>query len=75
MAKILPGYQYEMDSTKDLLINRAIKILIDVGMLKVTATIYCIANHAYYRFVFFSDKICSKYKCLQINISNKQLSR
>ena len=69
MAKISPGYQYEMDSTKDLLINRAIKILIDVGMLKVTA------NHAYYRFVFFSDKICSKYKCLQINISNKQLSR
>ena len=44
MAKILPGYQYEMDSTKDLLINRAIKIVIDVGMLKVTATIYCIAK-------------------------------
>ena len=34
-----------MDSTKDLLINRAIQILIDVGMLKVTATIYCIANY------------------------------
>ena len=44
MAKISPGYQNEMDSTKDLLINRAIKILIDVGMLKVTTTIYCIAN-------------------------------
>ena len=56
MAKISPGYQYEMDSTKDLLINRAIKFLIDVGMLKVTATIHCIANHAYYRFVFFSKQ-------------------
>ena len=49
MAKISPGYQYEMDSSKDLLINRAIKFLIDVGMLKVTATIY-------HRFVFFSKQ-------------------
>ena len=34
---------------KYLSINRAIQILIDVGMLKVTATIY-------YRFVFFSKQ-------------------
>ena len=41
-SKMVP-YQYnsyEVDSTKDLLINHAIQILIDVGMLKVTATTY-----------------------------------
>ena len=63
-----------MDSTKDLLINRAIQILIDVGMLKVTATIYCIANLIISMY-FFSDKIRSMYKCLQITIFNKLSSR
>ena len=48
-----------MDSTKDLLINRAIQISIDVGMLKVTATTNCNYTNdckryeSYFEFVFF----------------------